>query len=182
MNEVNIKYRFHNFQNFDFLDEFGLFIEEKPICTRKKCPSLCRRAQKVWLHSSTFLVKLRDFSPISPIDPIDFWTSGSNSVGKPPYEFLAPFLLLREISTNLILKHNKIKFQPKFRVRNLLSPAGLKKTNFQKLKKKQKKKLGFQRIEPMTNCYRAQAATVALISHKYNCFVTNIIISLVGST
>jgi hypothetical protein len=26
----------------DFLDELGLFIEEKPICTKKKFPSLCR--------------------------------------------------------------------------------------------------------------------------------------------
>jgi hypothetical protein len=58
------------------------------------------------------------------------------------------------------LKHNKIKF----RVRSFLSPAGLKKTHFQKLKKN-KKNLGFQRIEPMTFCFRAQAATVALISH-----------------
>jgi hypothetical protein len=46
------------------------------------------------------------------------------------------------------LKHNEIK-------------AGF---NFQKLKKKQKK-LGFQRIEPMTFCIKTQAATVALISH-----------------
>jgi hypothetical protein len=54
------------------------------------------------------------------------------------------------------LKHNKIKFQ---------TPAGLKKTNFQKLKSK--KNLGFQRIEPMTvsDCFRAKTATVALISH-----------------
>jgi hypothetical protein len=34
MNEVNIKYWFRN-----FLDEFELFIEEKPICTKKKFPS-----------------------------------------------------------------------------------------------------------------------------------------------
>jgi hypothetical protein len=47
----------------------------------------------------------------------------------------------------------------------VLSPAGLKKTNFQKLKQKTKKKLGFQRIDPMTFCIRAQAATVVLISH-----------------
>jgi hypothetical protein len=26
----------------DFLDELGLFIKEKPICTKKKFPSLCR--------------------------------------------------------------------------------------------------------------------------------------------
>jgi hypothetical protein len=50
------------------------------------------------------------------------------------------------------LKHNKINFK-----------AGLKNTNFQKLKTKQKK-FGFQRVEPMTFCIRAQAATVALIS------------------
>jgi hypothetical protein len=47
MNEVNIKYWFRNFpKNFfiDFLDELGLFIEEKPICTKKKIPSpaVCR--------------------------------------------------------------------------------------------------------------------------------------------
>jgi hypothetical protein len=36
----------------------------------------------------------------------------------------------------------KLNFKPKFRVRSLLSPASLKKTNFQKLKKiKSKKKL-----------------------------------------
>jgi hypothetical protein len=33
----------------------------------------------------------------------------------------------------------KLNFKPKFRVRSLLSPAGLKKTNLQKFKKKQKK-------------------------------------------
>jgi hypothetical protein len=47
MNEGNIKYWFRNFQKIffiDFLDEFGLFIEEKPICTKKKIPSpaVCR--------------------------------------------------------------------------------------------------------------------------------------------
>jgi hypothetical protein len=26
----------------DFLDELGLFIEEKPVFTKKKIPSLCR--------------------------------------------------------------------------------------------------------------------------------------------
>jgi hypothetical protein len=56
------------------------------------------------------------------------------------------------------LKLNKIKFQT---FRSLLSPTDLKKPNFQKLKKK----LGLQRIEPTTFCIRAQAATVALISH-----------------
>jgi hypothetical protein len=44
---------------------------------------------------------------------------------------------------------------------NLLSLTGLKKQIFKNLKKK----LGFQRIEPMTFCIRAQAVTVALISH-----------------
>jgi hypothetical protein len=37
----------------------------------------------------------------SPIDPFDFWTSGTYSVGLPPYEFLASILLLGEKSTNL---------------------------------------------------------------------------------
>jgi hypothetical protein len=37
------------------------------------------------------------------------------------------------------LKIIKLNFKPKFRVRSLLSPAGLKKTNFQKKKNKKHK-------------------------------------------
>jgi hypothetical protein len=67
MNEVNIKYWFRNFQKkkfIDFLDELGLFIEEKPICTKKKFPSpaVCCLPRKVWLPTSTLSVHLRDFS------------------------------------------------------------------------------------------------------------------------
>jgi hypothetical protein len=45
MNGVNMKYCFRDFQKkkiIDFLDELGLFIEEKPVFTKKKFPSLCR--------------------------------------------------------------------------------------------------------------------------------------------
>jgi hypothetical protein len=60
----------------------------------------------------------------------------------------------------------KLNFKPKFWVRSLLSPAGCKENKFSKIKKKKNKtNLGSQRIEPMTCCLRAQAATVALISH-----------------
>jgi hypothetical protein len=45
----------------DFLDELELFIEEKPICTKKQIPSLCRLPKKFWLLTFT-LVQLRDFS------------------------------------------------------------------------------------------------------------------------
>jgi hypothetical protein len=69
MNEVNIKYWFRNFQKkvfIDFLDDLGLFIEEKPICTKKKFPSpaVCRLPRKVWLSTSTLPIQLivRDFS------------------------------------------------------------------------------------------------------------------------
>jgi hypothetical protein len=46
MNEVNIKYWFRVSKNLffiNFLDELGLFIEEKPICTKKKnlSPAVC---------------------------------------------------------------------------------------------------------------------------------------------
>jgi hypothetical protein len=45
----------------DFMDELGLFIEEKPICKKKNFPSLCRLPRKVWLPTSTLPVQLRDF-------------------------------------------------------------------------------------------------------------------------
>jgi hypothetical protein len=47
-----------------------------------------------------------------------------------------------------VLKHNKIKFKPKFGVRSLLTPAGLKKTDFQKLKNKQKKNWASKESNP----------------------------------
>jgi hypothetical protein len=53
MNEVNVKYWFSDLKkNFfiDFLDELGLFIEEKPIFTKKKFPSLCRRRDFMAFH------------------------------------------------------------------------------------------------------------------------------------
>jgi hypothetical protein len=70
----------------------------------KQIPSLCRLPRKVWLPTSTLPVQLRDFS---------FWISewfGPQSIllffglreQLSSYEFLAPFLLLREISTNYI--------------------------------------------------------------------------------
>jgi hypothetical protein len=42
----------------------------------------------------------------------------------------------------------KLNFKPTFGVRSLLSPAGLKKTNFQKLKKKNKKIWAFKKSNP----------------------------------
>jgi hypothetical protein len=41
----------------DFLDELGFFIEEKPICTKKKFPSLCRNSMAVQMKilSTRFL-------------------------------------------------------------------------------------------------------------------------------
>jgi hypothetical protein len=50
MNEVNIKSDFVISQKkffIDFLDELGLFIEEKPICTTKKNPSLPSAAKRL---------------------------------------------------------------------------------------------------------------------------------------
>jgi hypothetical protein len=51
MNEVNMKYWFSDFKKIDFLDELGLFIEEKPIFTKKKFPSLCRLP---WFHGCPY--------------------------------------------------------------------------------------------------------------------------------
>jgi hypothetical protein len=57
----------------------------------------------------------------------------------------------------------KLNFQPKFGVRSFLSIAGLKKLIFKN--KKKQKNLGIQRIEPITFCFRAQAAIAELINH-----------------
>jgi hypothetical protein len=63
MNGVNMKYWFRDFQKkkfIDFMDELGLFIEEKPVFTKKKFPSLCRLP---WFHCS----------PNEKFCPPDFW-------------------------------------------------------------------------------------------------------------
>jgi hypothetical protein len=52
-------YERSNFQKIffiDFLDELGLFIEEKPICTKKKFPSpaVCR----LRIRNTLFIINL----------------------------------------------------------------------------------------------------------------------------
>jgi hypothetical protein len=112
---------------------------QKPICTKKKILSLCCLPRKVWIPTFTLPVQHRDFS---------FWISewfGSQSIllifglreqipsGSHHTTFLLVFYFYVKyppISMFLGLKHNKINFKLKFRVKNLLSPASLKKLIF----------------------------------------------------
>jgi hypothetical protein len=129
MNEVNIKYWFRDFQKkfIDFLDELGLVIEEKPIFTKKKIPSLCRLP---WFHDCPYenfvrpifekCFQVRDFSfritegigltgvsfHFRPQKQIPSGSSHTNFWLL--FHFYAKY---PPIWMFLGLKHNKIKFQ-----------------------------------------------------------------------
>jgi hypothetical protein len=72
MNEVNIKYWFRDFHKkkiIDFLDDLGLFIEEKPIFTKKRISVTLPSAVISWLLNENFVrpifercFQVRDFS------------------------------------------------------------------------------------------------------------------------
>jgi hypothetical protein len=164
MNEVSIKYWFRNFQKKkffieNFINELGLFIEEKPIFMKNKCPPL---------HSAVCPEKFG-----SPLLPFSFNLETSpfdlvnDLVLNRSYWFLDFENKFRRVATIQIfgsffaLTRNIHQFEC-FWAWNIikLNFSRFKKNKFSKIKKKTKKKLGFQNrthnlLFQLESCYRS---------------------------